>query len=177
MNPHKTGRKTKAGQMNMSVSSIASVEGQDSATPQVAALCWRMHRGHVQVLLITSRETGRWVIPKGWPMPTLTPFAAAAREAWEEAGVLGQVQDLALGEYLYYKTTSPLQAKRCAVAVFPLQVKELKTRYPEAKQRKRRWFDASDAAGLVAEPELAALLTLADRQPDILKGRKPVRTA
>ncbi len=163
--------------MNMSISSSASIEGQGIATPQVAALCWRMHRGQVQVLLITSRDTGRWVIPKGWPMTSLTPGAAAAREAWEEAGVLGHVQDLALGEYLYDKTTSPSEAKRCAVAVFPLRVKELKTRFPEAKQRKRRWFDAQDAAGLVAEPELAALLTRVHTRPDLLKGSKPAPAA
>ncbi len=174
MNPHKTGRGTKAGQMNMSLSSSAPVEGQVIATPQIGALCWRMHRGNVQVLLITSRETGRWVIPKGWPMPTLTPCAAAAREAWEEAGVLGHVQDTAFGAYCYDKITSPTEAKRCAVAVFPLQVKELKNRFPEAKQRKRRWFTARDAATLVAEPELAAILARVDGQPGLLKGRKAV---
>ena len=177
IDPRKTGKMTKAGQMNMSVSSSAPVEGQGAAAPQIAALCWRMHKGHVQVLLITSRETGRWVIPKGWPIAGVAPSVAAAREAWEEAGVVGSILDMALGEYLYDKITSPVDYKRCAVAVFPLQVKALKSRFPEAKQRKRRWFTASEAAGLVAEPELAQLLTTVDAQPGLLKGRKSTSSA
>ena len=70
---------------------------------QSAALCWRMHKGRVQVLLITSRDTGRWVIPKGWPMTGLSSAAAAAREAWEEAGVEGKVQETVLGTFVYDK--------------------------------------------------------------------------
>ena len=60
---------------------------------QVAALCWRMGQGGaVEILLVTSRDTGRWVIPKGWPMDGKSASAAAAREAWEEAGVKGTVR-------------------------------------------------------------------------------------
>ena len=163
--------------MNMSVSSAAPVQGQEVPAPQIAALCWRMHKGHVQVLLITSRETGRWVIPKGWPMAGLAASDAAAREAWEEAGVVGTILDMALGEYFYDKITSPVECKRCAVAVFPLQVTALKNRFPEAKQRKRRWFTASKAAGLVAEPGLAQLLTTANAQPGLLTGLKSTSPA
>ena len=161
--------------MNMSLS--ASVEGPDAAASQVAALCWRMHKGAVEVLLITSRETGRWVIPKGWPVAGLTPFAAAAREAWEEAGVIGRISETTLGEYLYDKITAPVVATRCTVAVFPLHVEALKRRFPEAKQRRRSWFAAARAAELVAEPELVLLLQSVAAQPGWLNGHKPSSTA
>jgi 8-oxo-dGTP pyrophosphatase MutT (NUDIX family) len=124
----------------------------------------------VQVLLITSRETGRWVIPKGWPVTGLTPAAAAAREAWEEAGVTGTILDAALGEYHYDKITRPVTAKLCSVSVFCLHVKTLKSRFPEAKQRRRAWFDPAKAAELVAEPELRQMLSLVAAQPGLLNG-------
>ena len=61
------------------------------STAQIGAICWRMHRAKVEVLLITSRDTGRWVIPKGWPMQGLSDAEAASIEAWEEAGVRGDI--------------------------------------------------------------------------------------
>lgn len=137
---------------------------------QVAALCWRLHKGLVEVLMITSRETGRWVIPKGWPIEGLSSAEAAAREAWEEAGVRGRVQAVPLGAYLYDKITGPARSRRCNVAVFALQVDELKSRFPEAGERRRSWFSAREAATLVAEPDLNALLTAVAEAPDRLSG-------
>ncbi len=135
---------------------------------QVAALCWRLRKDQVEVLLITSRDTGRWVIPKGWPMSGLSDAAAAAREAWEEAGVEGQTGSTPLGQYLYDKITRPSNALRCAVEVFALQVEALRNRFPERKQRRRKWFGAAEAALLVAEPDLRQLLDLIDQRPDVL---------
>lgn len=163
--------------MNMQVSGSAAPDGQGLAAPQVAALCWRMHKGVVQVVLITSRETGRWVIPKGWPVAGLTPSAAAAREAWEEAGVVGRICDKALGEYLYDKVNSPVLATRCSVAVFPLRVEALKRRFPEAGERRRQWFAAEHAADLVAEPDLARMLHSVAARPALLKAQKPSAAA
>lgn len=137
---------------------------------QVAALCWRMHKGLVQVLLITSRDTGRWVIPKGWPMAGLTSAAAAAREAWEEAGVEGKAREAALGQFDYDKLALADVALRCTVAVHPLRVRALKARFPEAKQRRRAWFVAAEAAGLVAEPQLQHLLRRIGEEPALLRG-------
>ena len=83
-----------------------AVSGEDfvanatAARTQYGALCWRMHRGKVEVLLITSRDTGRWVIPKGWPIAGLAPAETAAREAWEEAGVEGDIADDGLGNII-----------------------------------------------------------------------------
>ncbi|PLL11293.1 NUDIX hydrolase [Tabrizicola sp. TH137] len=132
--------------------------GEDGPRSQYGALCWRMHRGRVEVLLITSRDTGRWVIPKGWPMADKRPEEAAALEAWEEAGVTGESAGAALGLYSYDKARKSKEALPCVVSVYPLKVARLAARFPERAERRRRWFSAERAARLVAEPELRALL-------------------
>ena len=147
----------------------AQSAGQDTAT-QVAALCWRRRRGAVQVLLISSRDTGRWVIPKGWPIAGLSTADAAAREAWEEAGVEGKVQTAPLGVFGYDKLARMSVTLRCTVAVHALRVLALKDRFPEAGQRRRAWFKLAEAAGLVAEPQLQHLLRAIDATPALLRG-------
>ena len=107
-------------------------------TVQYGAICWRMHRGKVEVLLITSRDTGRWVIPKGWPIGGLTPAGSAAREAWEEAGVEGEVAETSLGLFNYDKLLTPKKALACQVEVFALRVARLKDKFPERGERRRR---------------------------------------
>ena len=126
---------------------------------QVAALCWRLHKGRIQVLLVTSRDTGRWVLPKGWPMSGKPAQTAAAREAWQEAGVEGLVQAQPIGRYCYDKMRPNAVPLPCCVDVFALRVQRLKAAFPEHKQRHRKWFSAAEAASLVAEPDLAALLS------------------
>ena len=163
--------------MKMSAPPQIPPAGTGVAATQVAALCWRMHKGEVEVLLITSRETGRWVIPKGWPVAGLTQAVAAAREAWEEAGVQGVVAETPMGEYLYDKMLRPKSAQRCAVAVFGLKVKAVKDRFPEAKQRRRAWFSALAAAELVAEPDLAALFGLIAENPALLESQNSLPSA
>jgi 8-oxo-dGTP pyrophosphatase MutT (NUDIX family) len=132
-----------------------------SPRTQVAALCWRVARGRVEVLLVTSRETGRWIIPKGWPMPDATPGEAAAREAWEEAGVRGELGE-GLGLYTYDKVLDRSgmapEAVTCVVAVFPLRVDSRKKIFPEAGQRRVRWFPRDKAARKVEEPALQAII-------------------
>lgn len=129
---------------------------------QFAALCWRIKGSDLQVLLITSRDTGRWVIPKGWPMSDLQPEKAAAREAWEEAGVKGIVTPVPLGAFAYNKALSRKHGQEvevpCVVTVYPLQVDRLAKKYPEVGQRVRKWFSPAKAAQLVDEPELAELI-------------------
>ena len=134
---------------------------------QLAALCWRMHRGRVEVLLITSRDTGRWIIPKGWPMEGFTQSEAAAREAWEEAGVEGRVTTEPLGFYTYDKVLKN-GSIALVVAVYPLRVARLADRFPERKQRRRKWFPAGKAARKVAEPELRRLLASVGEDPGLL---------
>ena len=139
----------------------------DCPRAQYAALCWRLHRGKVEVLLITSRDTGRWVIPKGWPMPDRTPSEAAEIEAWEEAGVKGEVAAQELGLFSYDKVLCQNRSVDCAVQVFALRVASLADKFPERRERRRKWFAAEKAAKKVAEPELRRLL--ANLTPEVLR--------
>ncbi|WP_426031451.1 NUDIX hydrolase [Cypionkella sp. TWP1-2-1b2] len=125
---------------------------------QYGAICWRMHRGKVEVLLITSRDTGRWVIPKGWPMDQRSPSEAAQQEAWEEAGVCGEIAETAIGLFNYVKLLTPRRSCECAVQVFALRVSELVDKFPERNERRRKWFAAEKAARKVNEPQLRQVL-------------------
>ncbi|TVQ58569.1 MAG: NUDIX domain-containing protein [Rhodobacteraceae bacterium] len=126
---------------------------------QCAALpCRRDADGALSVLLITSRETRRWVAPKGWPMPERGSAGTAAREAFEEAGVLGVVSSPAIGRYVYEKRLSPKRAQRVEVEVHRLDVIEELAEWPERSQRTRRWFTVREAAEAVEEEGLAALI-------------------
>ena len=125
---------------------------------QFGAICWRKAKFGVDVLLITSRETGRWIVPKGWPISGGDGPRSAQREAWEEAGVEGKVGKNCLGLYSYQKVVDQDQSFLCVVAIYALQVEKLVRRYPEHSQRQRRWFSAAEAAEMVAEPELRMLL-------------------
>lgn len=139
---------------------IAAPGADKSGTKlQYGALCWRQGVDGVEVLLITSRDTGRWVIPKGWPIPGLAPEAAAAQEAWEEAGVEGVMNPICVGRFGYHKCLSVTASVPCAVAVFGMRVEGLAKTFPEVKERRRKWFSPAEAATLVAEPELALIIS------------------
>ncbi len=125
---------------------------------QFAALCYRVQNDKVRVLLVTSRGTGRWIIPKGWPMDGNTPAQSAAQEAWEEAGVIGKAKDVCLGLYSYRKTMEDVDDLPCVAMIYPVKVKSLADTYPEAGQRKRKWVSRKKAAAMVAEPELARII-------------------
>ncbi|GFE65319.1 NUDIX hydrolase [Litoreibacter roseus] len=125
---------------------------------QFGALCYRVHNSETQVLLVTSRASGRWIIPKGWPMPGETPAAAALTEAHEEGGVDGKSFDVCIGLYSYTKIMESEDDLPCVVSVFPVRVKRLLSTYPEEKQRKRKWFSLKKAAARVREPELKKIL-------------------
>jgi 8-oxo-dGTP pyrophosphatase MutT (NUDIX family) len=117
-----------------------------------------MTESGIEVLLLTSRGTGRWIIPKGWPIRKLSPAEAAAREAYEEAGLVGTIQPSGpVGRYPYAKSSVP-GGLAIEVAVFLLRVDRQLDHWPEQAERETRWFTPEDAAQLVAEPELAALL-------------------
>lgn len=125
---------------------------------QFGALVYRVKNDELQILLITSRRTGRWIIPKGWPMLGKRPAVSAGQEAWEEAGVKGEVSDQCLGVYSYYKTNTRFGTLPCLVNVYPVATRKLKKTYPEVGQRRRKWFNPKKAAKLVREPELARLI-------------------
>ena len=125
---------------------------------QLAALPWRRGKAGLEILLVSSRETKRWVIPKGWPMKGRKPHAAAAQEAKEEAGLLGKIGKESVGHFHYVKNMRNGTAVLCRVDVYPLQVEKQRKSWPERDQRITRWFAQEEAAGHVREPELAALI-------------------
>lgn len=118
----------------------------------------RLPGGEPQVMLITSRETRRWVIPKGWPMKGRKPHEAGAQEAFEEAGLVGRVGKRAIGQYAYDKRLGDDHVITCLVQVFPFEVRKRRKIWPEMEQRHQRWFTVADAADAVAEPGLAAII-------------------
>lgn len=125
---------------------------------QVAALCYRIEKGEKQVLLITSRGTGRWVIPKGWTMRGLDAASAAVVEAWEEAGVRPiATPDAPIGDFLYRKIKGSGLPVRVNVLVYAVEVEKLEDEFSEADQRQRRWVNPREAAKMVAEPGLQAI--------------------
>ena len=132
---------------------------RDGVAPQVqyAALPWRSGKT-LEVMLITSRETRRWVIPKGWPMKGRKSHATAALEALQEAGLLGKIEKAALGAYHYQKRMRNGSTLLCRVDVFPLRVSRQRKNWPEKHQRTTKWFPCSKAARLVDEPELTKLI-------------------
>ena len=128
-----------------------------AAKQQYAALPWR-RAPDFEILLITSRETRRWVIPKGWPMPGHSAAESAAQEAYEEAGIRGEMRAEAIGQYGYNKRLRGRTMKRFRVDVFALEVTEVLDLWPEAHQRTRQWLSPAEAAVRVNEPELAILI-------------------
>jgi 8-oxo-dGTP pyrophosphatase MutT (NUDIX family) len=125
---------------------------------QIAALPWRRKKDRVQILLVTSRETRRWVIPKGWPMEHLIDSNAAKLEALEEAGVDGHVKRASVGTYNYEKRLASGDVVTCRVAVFALEVVDQLKKWPEKAERKRQWFDVNDAAWEVDEAGLKVII-------------------
>ena len=129
---------------------------------QVAAVpVRRQDDGELEVLLVTSRETRRWIIPKGWPWPEAPHHEAAAAEAWEEAGVRGRIVADALGTYTYDKRQDGTLLT-VDVIVYLLEVTEEERVWPEMDERERAWFSPAAAAEAVVEQELKALLHTLD---------------
>jgi len=127
---------------------------------QYAVLPWRRTAdGAVEVLLITSRETRRWVIPKGWPIKGLKSGPSAAREAFEEAGITGELSKKPVGVYHYEKRLRSGRIQAVRVAAYAMKVVEEHDDWPEKGQREMAWVSTADAAERVDEPELSALLT------------------
>lgn len=125
---------------------------------QYAALPFRDNGGTLEIALITSRGSGRWIIPKGWPEPDMAPFAVAAQEALEEAGLEGDVGESAIGALNYRKRLHLLASASCRIDVFPLRVTTEHTSWQECTQRKRAWFRPAAAARAVEEKDLARLI-------------------
>ncbi|UWU32498.1 NUDIX hydrolase (plasmid) [Rhizobium sp. WSM1274] len=163
MTPSKKGRKPRPDKSQPLLRQLAAVPETlfaGSFRQQYGALCFRHGNGgsEVEILVITSRESARWVIPKGWPMKGKKPFEAAAIEAWEEAGVRGVVKKKPVGRYTYLKELDNGDVVPCIVDIFQIEVTDISGDFKERSQRILEWVSPDEAARRVREIELKSLL-------------------
>jgi 8-oxo-dGTP pyrophosphatase MutT (NUDIX family) len=142
------GRKTIAGPM---------ANRDDAKRLQIAALPWRHGDAGLEILLVSSRQTRRWIIPKGWPMAGRTDSAAAGIEAMEEAGLIGAIAEEPFGYFHYVKRFSR-GGELCRVDVYPMRVLRQREKWHEQHERDTHWFPVADAALMVSDPELGELI-------------------
>jgi 8-oxo-dGTP pyrophosphatase MutT (NUDIX family) len=132
---------------------------EDHSIKQIGALPYRSEPdGSLRILLITSRNTGRWIIPKGNPIGGLLPHEAAAQEAFEEAGASGRTDPRSIGAFTYIKLCKDGQHRSADVDVYPLAVTDMAREWPEQYERDKRWFDPAEAADAVDEDGLKRLI-------------------
>ncbi len=135
----------------------------DALLRQAGVIPFRIVGGTLEVLLVTSRDTGRWVIPKGYIDKGMTAAEAAAQEAREEAGVSGEITSkIPLGFIPYIKVVNAAESRPATIEVYAMRVTQEKAKWPERKERKREWLTPADAASRVNEPALATLLLRMD---------------
>ena len=132
---------------------------------QVAALCHREGKNGREILLVTSRGRGRWILPKGWPKKKMSSAQTALEEAFEEAGLRGRVLEKPIGQYHYTKTSGAGATLNCVAMIYEVAFVEMVKNYPEKGDRKVKWFSPKAAAQAVESPELA----------DILRDFKPTK--
>ncbi|MBX3580902.1 MAG: NUDIX hydrolase [Rhizobiaceae bacterium] len=147
------------------VERVRRLFGKTPCRIQVAALPWRKADAGIEILLITSRDTGRWVLPKGWPEAGEDFGEAAAREAGEEAGISGAISRREAGRYFYSKIRASGEAIACEVLVYPLEVDIVAEKWKEKRQRKRKWVKPSDASRMLNEPDLCKLISAFGANP------------
>lgn len=127
---------------------------------QYAALCYRRtsDRDAIEILVVTSRDSGRWIIPKGWPMKQKKPHEAAAIEALQEAGVRGKVRKTPVASYTYLKMLDDGDVVPCIVDVFQIEATDQAAKFKEKGERMIAWVGPEEAARRVREIELKSLL-------------------
>lgn len=135
------------------------IEMPDGRVRQVAALVYRVKKHGLEILLITSRGTGRWVLPKGWPQIGKTFAQSAEAEAYEEAGVRGEISSLSIGTYTYEKDDMcDGEIGDFVVDLFPLKFLRQEKKWPERGERKLEWLSIEESILRVEEPELKNLI-------------------
>lgn len=128
---------------------------------QVAALPWRLNGdGELEILLVTSRISQHWLLPKGWPIEGKSNAQAARQEAFEEAGIKGRISKSRLARFAYRRLEPDGATSPCTVSVFAFRVSHELNEWPEQHQRNRQWFAQDAAAAVVFVPGLAAMLSL-----------------
>ena len=125
---------------------------------QFAAICYRKAGNGCEVLLVTTRGSGRWVVPKGWPIRDKAPQEVAEQEAFEEAGVKGKAGWKPVGHYTYAKQLQDGRIAPCLVEVYAVKVEKVARKFKEHGQRERRWVSFTDAPNLVVEPDVRGLI-------------------
>ncbi|WP_105010393.1 NUDIX hydrolase [Rhizobium leguminosarum] len=163
MTPSKKGSKPRPDKSQPLLRQLAAVPEvlfAGAFRQQYGAICFRHGTAgsELEILVITSRESARWVIPKGWPMKGKKPFEAAAIEAWEEAGVRGVVKKKPVGRYTYLKEFDNGDVAPCIVDMFQIEVTEISGDFKERGQRILEWVSPDEAARRVREIELKSLL-------------------
>jgi len=158
------------GRVKVGWRSVAFMGSSTTAAKRIqyAALPYRLRgASRTEVMLVTSRGTRRWIIPKGWPQKGKAPHKSAAREAFEEAGVVGAVGKRPVGSFPYHKRLKNGVVEVCEVHVFPLRVSRQSRQWPEKEQRDVKWLSAKAAAKVVKEPLLREIIRrLADEAVD-----------
>jgi 8-oxo-dGTP pyrophosphatase MutT (NUDIX family) len=144
--------------VKVNVAAQRTIAAKNTFGIQYAALPYRLSGDTLEILLITSRRTRRWIIPKGWPMEGHQPSMCAALEALEEAGVSGEIEKNAFGHYQYIKQFRLGINVPCKVDIFALKVTRERKTWAERNQRERRWCTVAEAAAAVSEPELRRLI-------------------
>jgi 8-oxo-dGTP pyrophosphatase MutT (NUDIX family) len=144
--------------MRASVAKTRAVTARKTSGTQFAALPYRVTAEGIEILLITTRRTKRWIVPKGWPIEGLEPFESAAQEALEEAGLSGEVHNEAIGFFTYLKELRHGINVPCQVRVFPLRVTRQRKTWAEKDVREFRWVALVEAADMVDEPGLRRLI-------------------
>jgi 8-oxo-dGTP pyrophosphatase MutT (NUDIX family) len=140
---------------------------------QTGALPWRIARGSKpEVMLVTGRRSGRWMIPKGWPMLGKSLADAAAQEAFEEAGISGTIDADPLGSF-HHQKRSLFGTVDVEILVHLLAVEKELTEWPERGQRERRWFPVKEAATVVDSGDLGELITRVGKR--LKNGKKAKR--
>lgn len=127
---------------------------------QYAAICYRQSKAAdgYEMLVVTGRTSGRWVLPRGWPMEGKAPHQVAEREAFEEAGIKGKADKQPIGHYTYAKQIGDGRVVPCLVEIYAVKVEKIVKNYKEHGQRQRRWVSFTEAQNLVEEPELRGLI-------------------
>ncbi|MEL7527494.1 MAG: NUDIX hydrolase [Pseudomonadota bacterium] len=125
---------------------------------QIAALCMRPGETENEILLVSTRDTGRLILPKGWPETDKQDHETAATEAYEEAGVVGKTDPHALGTFRSYKGQSDGSKVPTRVLVFKLQFEKQLKKFPELGQRQCLWLPFSEAVNQANENSLKRFL-------------------
>ncbi|WP_370932026.1 NUDIX hydrolase [Bartonella sp. DGB1] len=127
---------------------------------QVGAIAYKYINNKYEILLVTSKTSKRWIIPKGWPQKNKNLSESALQETIEEAGATGNITQIPVGHYYYEKLSrSKQKSKKIRLDVFGLEVTEIYQDWQERYQRCRQWFTADEAVLIIEQPELAQLVS------------------